>query len=154
MGPVFGLAPSLSGPGMTYVVDIVSRALRILRVIDPDEAVEERRFFNALEALNTMIDAWEGHGRAIGWSRQKNPKDIMPTPPELDEAIAFNLAVKLRPEYGKALEPDVIEFAKSGLNLIRTMIAANEYLEMDTDLPAAESSRRLGNRRAFYQGYN
>lgn len=138
---------------MTTVVDIVSRALRILRVVDPDEAVEGRRFDNGMKALNAMMAAWEAYGRALGWSPVSNPADPMPTAPEFDEAIAYNLACKLRPEYGVTISPDTIEFAKSGLALIRTTVEANTYARLELDLPRADSDRFYGSLAAFNRGW-
>lgn len=138
---------------MTKVVDIVGRALRVLRVIDPDEAVEARQFESARDGLNAMMAAWEAYGRALGWSPVANPDDDMPTPPEFDEAIAYNLACKLRPEYGKPLEPDVVDFAQSGLALIRTSVEANTYARLELDLPRADAQRAFDGGAGFYRGW-
>lgn len=138
---------------MTTVVDIVSRALRVLRVVDPDESVEGRQFDTAMKALNAMMAAWEAYGRALGWSPVANPADEMPTPPEFDEAIAYNLACKLRPEYGVSLDPDTIDFAKSGLALIRTTVEANTYARLELDLPRADSQRCFDGAAGFYRGW-
>ena len=91
--------------------------------------------------------------RALGWSPVANPDDDMPTPPEFDEAIAYNLACKLRPEYGKPLEPDVVDFAQSGLALIRTSVEANTYARLELDLPRADAQRAFDGGAGFYRGW-
>lgn len=104
---------------MATTADIVSRALRILGVLDPHEPAEAQDFDSALSALNAMAARWEANGIALGWTAVNDPDDPLPVPVEAEEALAYNLAVRLRSEYGLALEGDVIELARDGLSLLR-----------------------------------
>jgi len=104
---------------MATVGDITNRALRILRVLDPNEAAESQDFATALAALNAMAARWEANGMALGWSAQDNPEDVLPAPVEAEEALAYNLALRLRAEYGVSLDLDVIELARDGLRLLQ-----------------------------------
>jgi len=60
-----------------------------------------------------------------------NPDDTLPAPEEAEEAIAYNLALKLRPEYGVAMDPDTLEFAKSGLDALRRDIKVASPMTFD-----------------------
>jgi len=42
----------------TTPTKLIKRALRILAVIDPDEALEPKQLEDGLEALNQMLDSW------------------------------------------------------------------------------------------------
>lgn len=111
---------------MPAVAKIVARALRILRVVDSGETTPAGDFETARDALNAMLRRWEANGIALGWQEVENPTDEMPTPDEAERAIIFNLAVELRPEYGVAIDPDVIANARDGLaELRRDVLVAN-----------------------------
>lgn len=97
---------------MAKVGAVVSRALRLLRVIDQEEGPQPHQYSTAIEALNAMCARWEADGIAIGWVAVSNPDEELPAPDEALEAVAFNLAVKLRPEYGANLDPDVLDSAR------------------------------------------
>lgn len=99
---------------MALVSDIVGRALRLLRVINPTQPVKPTDFTTARDALNAMLTRWEASGVALGWSNVTAPDDVMPTPAEAEEAIVYNLALRLRPEYSATLEPDVVAMAREG----------------------------------------
>lgn len=103
---------------MASVADIVGRALRLLRVVDANEAVEASDFATAVLALNQMVRRWEADGIALGWLDVANPADTLPAPPETEEALAYNLAVRLRPEYGASLDGDVVGIAKYSLSCL------------------------------------
>lgn len=104
---------------MTTVQDIVSRALRLLRVLDVNSAPKAVDMQTGIVALNAMMRRWEANGLALGWSTVVNPADTLPLPEEAEEAVAYNLALRLRAEYGTSLDPDVAAMAADGLNLLR-----------------------------------
>lgn len=97
----------------------IARALRLLRVIDADEAPEAKQAEDALMALNGMLRRWEADGIALGWNTIAAVTDELSVPEEANEAIAFNLAVRLRPEYGVSLDADVVQTARDGLSALR-----------------------------------
>lgn len=116
---------------MPKVADIVSRALRIIRVTDSHDSPPAQDMADGIAALNSMMRRWEANGLALGWSSVDGPDDQAPLPDEALEAVAYNLALKLRPEYGAALEPDVIQTAAHGLNELRRDVKVASPLEFD-----------------------
>ena len=101
---------------MSTVEKTVARTLRILRVIDARQPVKPADMSTAIDALNGMMTRWEANTLSLGWSSVENPSDEMPVPDEALDAIAYNLAVRLRPEYGTTLDPDTIDMARRGLS--------------------------------------
>lgn len=99
---------------MAKVEETVSAALRILRVIDARQPVKPADMSTAIKALNSMMRRWEANTLSLGWSDVSNPSDDMPVPDEALEPIEFNLAVRLRPEYGTTLDPDTLQMARQG----------------------------------------
>ena len=100
------------------VQELISRSLRILRVQDSHEAPEAEDYATAMLALNSMLTRWEADGVALGWQNVDNPEDVLPVPDEAQDAVAYNLALRLRSEYGASIDPDVIQFARDGLNAL------------------------------------
>jgi hypothetical protein len=120
---------------MTTAATIVSRALRLLRVVDSNEAPEAEDFETARQALNGMLRRWEANGLALGWQDIESPADEMPIPAEAEQAVAFNLALVLRAEYGTTLDADVIQFAQEGLAELRRDVLVANPLVLNQRLP-------------------
>lgn len=122
---------------MSTVSDITARALRLLSVVDANESLEAEDSNTAILALNAMCRRWEANGMAMGWSDVSNPSDTMPNPPEADEAIAYNLALRLAPEYNAQPSGAVIAFAADGLRALQRDRMVEMPLRQCTDLPLA-----------------
>jgi hypothetical protein len=104
---------------MSQVNDIVRDALGHLRVLDANGVVKPLDMRDAIRALNVMMRRIEANGLALGWSDVSEPTDELPLPPEAEEAIGYNLAVRLRAKYGCEIEPDVIQMASAGMEALR-----------------------------------
>lgn len=133
---------------MTTAATIVSRALRLLRVVDSNEAPEAEDFETARQALNGMLRRWEANGLALGWQDVDNPADELSIPAEAEQAVAFNLALMLRAEYGVSLDADVIEFAQEGLAELRRDVLVANPLVLRQRLP------RCGRYNIYTDSYN
>jgi hypothetical protein len=133
---------------MTTAATIVSRALRLLRVVDSNEAPEAEDFETARQALNGMMRRWEANGLALGWQDVDNPADELSIPAEAEQAVAFNLALMLRAEYGVSLDADVIEFAQEGLAELRRDVLVANPLVLRQRLP------RCGRYNIYTDSYN
>lgn len=120
---------------MTKVAEIVVDALGLLRVCDATEAPEAEDMATAISTLNKMMVRWEANGYSVGWSPVSNPDDEMPSPPEADEAIYYNLALRLRPRYGVALDEDVLADARRLKSDVLADVFGANPIEMDRGLP-------------------
>ncbi|KRG69126.1 packaged DNA stabilization gp4 family protein [Pseudoxanthomonas dokdonensis] len=137
---------------MTAVADIVRDALQILGVVDPNEAPEAEDEATAIRALNLMCRAWEVQGMTLGWQDVSGPGEELPAPPEAEEAIAYNLALRLRPRYGTELSADIVQQANDGLATLSAQITANTFARTEfPDLPAGVGSRFGSWRDGFFQ---
>jgi hypothetical protein len=116
---------------MTEVADIVRDALMILTVQDAQNPVKPVDMADGIRALNLMMRRWEANGMTLGWSDVANPSGVLPLPPEAEEAVAYNLAVRLRARYQVAIEPDVVALAQQGLQALRRDVKVASPLEWD-----------------------
>lgn len=104
---------------MAQVQDIVRDALGHLRVIDANVPVKPIDMRDAIRALNLMVRRWEADGLALGWSDVAEPTDALPLPPEAEEAVGYNLALRLRARYGVQVDPDIVALASAGLSALQ-----------------------------------
>lgn len=102
----------------TTVGNVIARALRLIRAVDANESPEALDIATSIEALNAMVRRWEANGLALGWSPVSNPSDALPAPDEAEEAIVYQLAIRIAPEYGKVPNPLVMEGAKDFLSML------------------------------------
>lgn len=135
---------------MALVADILRDALRHLRVADASQALQADDARDAMRALNMMVRRWEADGLSLGWQDVSNPDDVLPAPAEAEEALGYNLALRLRASYGVTLDPDVIELARQGLAALSADVAATEYLRVEYDDLPAGTGQRIG---SWFDGF-
>lgn len=119
---------------MTKVATAVARSLRLLGILDPSEAPEAEDMETALSALNAMMVRWEANGLAVGWSLVESPSEDLPVPHEAEDAVIYNLAMRLAPEYGVQLRPDVVALAQDGVRSLQRDRLVSNPLEMRSRL--------------------
>lgn len=132
---------------MTAVAVIIQDALGLLRVCSATEAPEAEDAQTAIRALNAMMAAWAVDGWDLGWVDVRDPADPMPTGDWADEAITYNLAMRLRARYGVSLEQDVIALAGAGMATVSAWVARKDEADNEPrvrydDLPAGVLGRR------------
>lgn len=90
------------------VEKVVKRALRLLQVQPARQPVKPENMADGIDALNAMARRWEADGIALGWQPVSSPSDDVPAPEEAEEALIYNLAIRLAPEFGVEPMPAVI----------------------------------------------
>ena len=103
----------------TTAQSIVLRALRIVRVIDAHTSPEAADTSDAMETLNAMLAEWHVAGIGLPDYELADFTTALASDPADREAIAYQLAVRIAPEYGKSLPPEAIETANAAMNRLR-----------------------------------
>lgn len=129
---------------MSKVIDIIRDALSGLRVLDAREAPEAEDMADAMRVLNLMMARWETSGIAVGWSPVSNSNDDMPVPPEAEECIGAQLALRLAPRYGMQPDSALIQLAADGLNQLFGDMAYQDSFRLEYDLPTGENNLPTG----------
>lgn len=103
----------------TTAIQIIGRALRLIGVIDANEAIEANIAQDALETLNGMLAEW--HEAQIGLPDYSlaTVTDTLATDAADREAIAYQLAIRVAPEYGRSLSPEAAVIAESSMARLR-----------------------------------
>ena len=122
---------------MATVESVVTKALRLIRVVDVKQSVKAVDMQTGIEALNDMMTQWESFPLALGWSNVSNPSEEMPVGDYAKVAIQSNLALYLRPEYGVEAEADVIALATNSLAVLRRQYSNANPLSLNLSLPAS-----------------
>lgn len=126
---------------MSTVGEVCHDALGHLGVVSATEAAEAWQLEDAMRRLNLMMTRWEASGLSVGWVNVDNPDDPMPCPPEVEETVGYNLALKLRPKYGVEIDPDVVAFAQSGKAALQADIITRDAARIVYDLPRGDAER-------------
>jgi hypothetical protein len=131
---------------MSTVADIVGRAMRLIGVNDPNQAPSADDFATGMLALNAMCRRWEANGTSMGWQDVANPSDELPAPPEAEEAITYQLAMRIAPEYSVEPPAAVTAGAVGFLNeLRRDRMVANPLFQRSTAPGASAGGRPFYN---------
>ena len=120
---------------MALVSEIINRSLRLIGAIDALAATDAVDSQTAIVALNALCNRWEANGLAMGWVDVSDPDDTFPAPVEAEEAITYQLALRLAAEYGVAPRGDVAAFAMESLAALRRDRLAAAPLTLASDLP-------------------
>jgi hypothetical protein len=90
---------------MASAYNIIRRALKIIRVVDANEAPEAVEAADALDTLNGMLAEWHYAGIDLPEYSFTDLQDTLSTDAADSDAISYQLAERLAPEYGKELSP-------------------------------------------------
>lgn len=89
---------------MATALDIVRRSMRLIGVLAEGEVPTAEQASDALAALQGMIGEWETRGLRLGALVDSTIalSGDLPLPPTHLNAMVFNLAVAIAPEYGRS----------------------------------------------------
>ena len=104
---------------MATAYQIVRRALKLATVIDAQEAIDANDSADALETLNGLLAEW--HVAEIGlpdYSLATLQTELASDAADRD-ALAYALAERIAPEYGKELSPMIAKSAMESMSRLR-----------------------------------
>lgn len=105
---------------MATASQIIRRALRILTVIDSHEALDANDAQDALETLNAMLAEWHEAGIGLPDYSLASITDTLASDAADREAIAYELALRLAPEYGRSVAPEIAAVGRSAMFRLRS----------------------------------
>lgn len=116
------------------VIDIIKRSLRLLGAIDANEPLEARSAEDALAVLNVLLAEWEAADIGQPYTSFASLQTTVTEVADAD-ALAYQLALRIAPEYGIDVAPRIIEAASEAMSRLR--LRYFEVGEVDfTELPS------------------
>lgn len=115
--------------------EIVTRALRRIRVVAKDEAPDADDMAEGVKALNSMMFGWKAHGVDVEHV-ELEPADAMTIGTEYEQAVIDLLAARLGPEYNEPY-PD----ADYAWRMLQARFLVLDEVEIDTPLTRLPTQR-------------
>ena len=104
---------------MATAQDIINRALRLCKVIDAYSAPTAEDSADALDTLNAMLAEWHEADIGLPDYELAGLTAELATDAADREAIAYQLALRIAPEYGEDLTPAVYASAHEAMSRLR-----------------------------------
>ena len=98
---------------------LIRRALRLIGALDSADAVPADMAADAIDVLNAMLAEWHEAGIGLPEYDFTNITDTLATDSADSEAIAYQLAVRLAPEYGLELPATLVGVARESISRLR-----------------------------------
>lgn len=105
---------------MATAIQIISRALRLCGVLDAAQAADANDAQDALETMNAMLAEWHESDMGLPDYEFATLTAEQDTDIADRDAIAYQLAIRIAPEYGVDLKPLVIAQARDSLFRMRS----------------------------------
>ena len=118
---------------------VITRALREINVINEAQTPTAEQGTQALEKLNSLMEAWKEDSLDIGYFEQTSTADTCPIPDYAEGAVIHALAMEIAPQYGATISGETIAKVQYYMRLLRRKII-NENLDNTdmTHLPAGQ----------------
>ena len=119
---------------MLTVNDVLTQALREIRVIRATQTLGADQLSDGITYLNQMMADFEADGIELGWYPVTQGSDTLRIEAKNDIGVMFNLAVLLAGQYGAPLQQTTV--AKANRTFRRLERSTIELVEVDlSDLP-------------------
>ena len=130
---------------MATALDTITRALRLVQVIEAGEIAEAEDAVDGLAALNEMVAGWELFGINIGWQTVAQSQELCVHDKYL-EGIRYNLAIRLAAEWeGVDAPATVIAIALSTFKALQlNTLEFEDDMKIDRVLHPRFFTRRVG----------
>jgi hypothetical protein len=134
---------------MATALDVISRALRLIGSLDGGGVPTAEQAQDGLTALQAMLGEWETRGVRLGSvvDTTYTTASTIPVPITHVQALAFNLAVVIAPEYGAgaALQP-IVPQAERAFRMLQAQYAKVPTIGAD---PAVTRQRGILNNAGY-----
>jgi hypothetical protein len=120
--------------------DLISASLRLIGAIAPGESPEASEASDALGTVNRMLDSWANEPLMLYWEDDVQVTTLgsltlngtVSLPAGYEDAIIYNAAIRLAPEYGRSVTQEVALIANDSKAAIKRTNYRPNYLEIET----------------------
>ena len=126
---------------MTTINDIVTRSLKRLRVISPEEAASAQDASDVLDALNAMMLAGRNCGFDTNWKTRALTDDF-PLDGQHEQGVVAMLAVEVSEMFGKTIGSQLFQQSMDGRRSLQNDYGIIENMTLDEALINTPSNAR------------
>ena len=123
---------------MATVLDIITRAMRLIRVSGRGDALDAETSAEAVDAFNDMLHEWKLSGVDVTHT-DLTASDTFPLADEYRAGVAHMLAGRMRPNYARPREFDEDDFFRR-IQAAYLVISEVTFSRGITDLPSNRGS--------------
>ena len=129
---------------MATAQEVVRRTLVLIGAIEAGEQASTGEMKDGMAALNEMLHGWAALGVDLVHGTLAQGETLLVDDSFL-EGIRFNLAVRIAPEYGATVPPDVVGLAKWHFAAFQAhTLEFDDDLNVDRALHPRYFNRRIG----------
>lgn len=131
---------------MATCLEHCTKAARKIGVVASGEQLTANELADALKTLETMIASWESEGITLSSlvGAELTAATELPLPATHDDAVQFNLAMMLAPEYGVQPSPIVVDRADKTFRVLQGSYASDITMVPELAMLRAGRSTRWG----------
>jgi hypothetical protein len=97
---------------------VINRALRLIGVAQTGEALDAEIAEDALSVFNSLLAEWYGNIAIPDYNASTIHTDLTVDDGDI-EALAYQLAIRLAPEFDQQLSPAIMESARESMTRLR-----------------------------------
>jgi hypothetical protein len=114
--------------------DIITGALKKIGALASGETLSASEASDGLAELNRMLGSWRTEGSLVQISEIADLSDELSLPDGYADALVYNLAVRLAPDYGRMVPDMVVMAAIESMATIKRTGHRPSYLKVDDGL--------------------
>ena len=119
---------------------VIRDALQELLVQASEQPIQPNEATDAMRYLNRMMFSWEAKGVALGYTVVTSLGDEITVPDGALEAVVFNLAIKLAPQYDVAVSLDLRQNAREAFKSALKLSITRPLSQYPSTLPVGSGN--------------
>ena len=135
----------------TTVQQVADSALLNIMVAGSEASLEADDMADFMDAMNKWMAALVALGINLGYTNVTSASDTLTVPDGAIDGIISNMAIKMAPQYGGVVTPELRQDAKDGMNTLRSLGMSIRNTKYPTTLPIG-SGDAWANTPNYYGG--
>lgn len=119
----------------TTVQQVADEAMSLILVKGAESSLTGDEMQAFIYSLNKWMASLLAMGINLGYTVVANASDVVTVPDGALDGIASNMAIKMSPQFGGIVSPELREDARDGLNIIRILGNTMNNTKYPTTLP-------------------